>query len=81
MWVQDPTNAVAACQLSVGRAGTTSKTVKVPKNFTLKAPGPGYTCGPAKIDKPSQFIQPDKWRVIQALRVYLVQITEKLTGS
>jgi len=66
-WVQDPTNAVSSFQVSVGRAGTTNKTVKVPKNFTLNAPGPGYTCGPAKIVKPTQFIQADKRRVTQAL--------------
>lgn len=66
-WAQDPTMAVGAFQISVGRAGTTNKTVKVPKNFTLNAPGPGYTCGPAKIVRPTQFIQPDKRRVTQAL--------------
>ncbi|KAF7822382.1 protein COBRA-like [Senna tora] len=74
-WVQDPPNAVAAFQVSVGRAGTTNKTVKVPKNFTLKAPGPGYTCGPAKIVKPTQFIQPDKRRVTQALMTWNVTCT------
>nr|CAB3493202.1 unnamed protein product [Digitaria exilis] len=38
---QDPQNAAASFQISVGLAGTTNKTVKVPKNFTLKTPGPG----------------------------------------
>ena len=66
-WAQDPTNAVSSFQVSVGRAGTTNKTVKVPKNFTLKAPGPGYTCGPAKIVRPTKFITPDKRRVTVAL--------------
>lgn len=66
-WKQDPINAVASFQVVVGRAGTTNKTVKLPKNFTLKAPGPGYTCGPAKIVKPTRFITPDKRRVTQAL--------------
>ncbi|KAL6521685.1 hypothetical protein OROGR_018254 [Orobanche gracilis] len=42
-WAQDPTNAASSFQVSVGAAGTTNKTVRVPKNFTLKAPGPGYT--------------------------------------
>ena len=65
-WVQDPTNAVSSFQVSVGRAGTTNRTVKVPKNFTLKAPGPGYTCGPAKIVAPTKFITSDKRRVTQA---------------
>jgi hypothetical protein len=40
---QDPANAASSFQLSVGLAGTTAKTVKVPKNFTLRTPGPGYT--------------------------------------
>ncbi|KAG6494191.1 hypothetical protein ZIOFF_049210 [Zingiber officinale] len=40
-WAQDPANAASSFQVSVGVAGTTNKTVRVPKNFTLKAPGPG----------------------------------------
>ena len=66
-WVQDPPNAVSAFQISVGRSGTTNRTVKVPKNFTLKAPGPGYTCGPGKIVKPSKFKTQDGRRITQAL--------------
>ncbi|KAK9714676.1 hypothetical protein RND81_06G111400 [Saponaria officinalis] len=66
-WVQDPTTSISAFQISVGQSGTTNKTVKVPRNFTLKAPGPGYTCGPGKIVKPSQFITPDGRRKTQAL--------------
>ncbi|KAG5137648.1 hypothetical protein JHK82_022379 [Glycine max] len=74
-WVQDPTNAVSSFQVSVGRAGTTNRTVKVPKNFTLKAPGPGYTCGPAKIVAPTKFITSDKRRVTQALMTWNVTCT------
>ncbi|KAM0863593.1 hypothetical protein ACQ4PT_044500 [Festuca glaucescens] len=37
-WVQDPVSAVASFQITVGRSGTSNKTVKAPKNFTLKAP-------------------------------------------
>nr|GLL39142.1 hypothetical protein CDL15_Pgr027500 [Ipomoea trifida] len=48
-WGQDPQASVSAFQVSVGQAGTSNKTVKLPKNFTLLGPGPGYTCGPAKI--------------------------------
>ena len=66
-WVQDPANAAASFQLSVGQAGTRSKDVTLPKNFTLEAPGPGYTCGPAKLVKPSEFLSADKRRVTQAL--------------
>ncbi|CAL5414317.1 unnamed protein product [Camellia sinensis] len=55
-WVQDPSNAASSFQISVGGAGTTNKTVRVPKTLTLKAPGPGYTCGPAKVGKPTKFV-------------------------
>ncbi|KAE9605028.1 hypothetical protein Lal_00036861 [Lupinus albus] len=74
-WAQDQTNSVSSFQVSVGRSGTTNKTVKVPKNFTLKAPGTGYTCSPAKIVKPSLFIQADKRRVTQALMTWNVTCT------
>nr|XP_012573187.2 COBRA-like protein 1 isoform X2 [Cicer arietinum] len=72
---QDPTNAVSAFQVSVGSSGTTNKTVKLPQNFTLKAPGPGYTCGPAKIVKPTKFRTPDKRRVTQAHMTWNVTCT------
>ncbi|GJM96656.1 hypothetical protein PR202_ga13518 [Eleusine coracana subsp. coracana] len=39
---QDPANAAASFQISVGLAGTTNKTVKVPRNFTLKTPGSNW---------------------------------------
>ncbi|MED6180112.1 hypothetical protein PIB30_007269 [Stylosanthes scabra] len=71
-WAQDPVNAIAAFQISVGRAGTSNRTVKVPKNFTLKAPGPGYTCGPGKIVPPTQFLTGDKRRRTQALMTWNV---------
>ena len=66
-WIQDPANAASSFQISAGRAGTTNKTVRVPKNFTLNAPGPGYTCGAAKIVKPTKFISQDGRRTTQAL--------------
>ncbi|GAB2232816.1 hypothetical protein Droror1_Dr00011875 [Drosera rotundifolia] len=71
-WGQDPGTAVGAFQLSVGQAGTTNKTVRVPKNFTLMTPGPGYTCGPAKVVKPTKFISQDGRRVTQALMTWNV---------
>ncbi|XP_050907566.1 COBRA-like protein 1 isoform X1 [Lathyrus oleraceus] len=77
-WAQDPANAVSAFQLSVGgsTADTTNKTtVRLPQNFTLNTPGPGYTCGPAKIVKPTRFITPDKRRVTQALMTWNVTCT------
>lgn len=66
-WGQDPTASVSAFQVSVGLAGTSNKTVKVPKNFTLLGPGPGYTCGPAKIVPSTVFLTADRRRKTQAL--------------
>lgn len=64
---QDPSNAASTFQLSVGYAGTTNKTVRLPKNFTLRAPGPGYTCAPAKVVRPTKYVTTDKRRTTQAL--------------
>lgn len=66
-WGQDPQAAVSAFQISVGQAGTSNKTVKLPKNFTLLGPLPGYTCGLAKIVPPTTFLTPDRRRKTQAL--------------
>ena len=66
-WGQDPSSAVSQFQVSVGLAGTTNKTVKLPKNFTLLGPGPGYSCGPAKIVPSTVFLTTDKRRKTQAL--------------
>nr|AAR13303.1 phytochelatin synthetase-like protein [Phaseolus vulgaris] len=66
-WVQDPSRAAASFQVSVGDAGNSKRTVKLPTNFTLKTPGPGYTCGKARIVRPTKFITPDKRRTTQAL--------------
>lgn len=65
--IQDHVNAVSSFQITVGLAGTTNKTVKPPKNFILKTPGPGYTCGPTSLVKPSKFLTPDGRRFTQAL--------------
>ncbi|KAH6761831.1 COBRA-like extracellular glycosyl-phosphatidyl inositol-anchored protein family [Perilla frutescens var. hirtella] len=74
-WGQDPTNAASSFQLSVGGSGTTNKTVKLPRNFTLKAPGPGYTCGPAKIVKPTKYVSSDGRRVTQAMMTWNITCT------
>ncbi|KAM0955384.1 hypothetical protein ACFX2A_024276 [Malus domestica] len=74
-WVQDPEKAVGSFQISVGQAGTTNKTVRLPKNFTLNTPGPGYTCARAKVVKPTKFISPDKRRVTQAMMTWNVTCT------
>ncbi|KAI3976359.1 hypothetical protein MKX01_026367 [Papaver californicum] len=74
-WVQDSGNAASSFQVSVGAAGTSNKTVRVPKNFTLKAPGPGYTCGPAKIVKSSKFVTSNLRRTTQALMTWNITCT------
>ncbi|KAJ4762944.1 hypothetical protein LUZ62_028004 [Rhynchospora pubera] len=72
---QDPAAAVSAFQVSVGLAGTTNKTVKLPKNFTLLGPGLGYTCGPAKIVPSTVYWTPDHRRKTQALMTWNVTCT------
>lgn len=67
-------------QVSVGSAGTSNKTVRVPKNFTLKAPGPGYTCGPAKIVKSTKFVTSDQRRTTQALSKFLAKVCDELNN-
>ncbi|KAL7094624.1 hypothetical protein ACP275_11G115400 [Erythranthe tilingii] len=74
-WAQDPSNSASAFQVSVGGAGTTNKTVKLPRNFTLRAPGPGYTCGPAKIVKPTKYLTGDGRRVTQAMMTWNITCT------
>ncbi|XP_047321039.1 protein COBRA-like [Impatiens glandulifera] len=71
--VSDPQNSASSFQLTVGAAGTTNKTVYLPKNFTLKTPpGPGYICGPAKVVRPTRFISSDGRRVTQAMMTWEV---------
>lgn len=75
-WIQDPVSAVASFQISVGRSGTTNYTVKAPLNFTLKAPGPGYSCGVAHVVKPpTKFISQDGRRTTQAHVTWSVACT------
>ncbi|KAH0687179.1 hypothetical protein KY284_017732 [Solanum tuberosum] len=72
---KDPSAALSAFQISVGSAGNTNTTVKLPKNFTLVAPGGGYTCGPAKIIRPTRFVTNDGLRVTQAMMTWRVICT------
>lgn len=65
-WAQDPTAYVSAFQVIIGQSGTSNKTVKLPKNFTLLGPGPGYTCGPARIVPSSAFLSADGRRWTRA---------------
>lgn len=70
-WIQDPANAVASFQISVGQSGTTNRTARAPKNVTLMAPGPGYTCAAAKKVPSTKFVSQDGRRITQALRMSL----------
>ncbi|KAL0422011.1 UNVERIFIED_CONTAM: COBRA-like protein 4 [Sesamum latifolium] len=74
-WGQDPASAVSSFQVSVGLSGTSNKTVKLPKNFTLLGPGPGYTCGPAKIVPSTVYFTPDHRRKTQALMTWNITCT------
>ncbi|KAG0570694.1 hypothetical protein M758_6G174000 [Ceratodon purpureus] len=70
---QDPDNALAAFQITVGLAGNTNTTVKLPQNFTLSTPyGSGYTCSPAfKVEK-SKFADADGRRFTEAFMTWNV---------
>ncbi|XP_015883227.1 COBRA-like protein 4 [Ziziphus jujuba] len=74
-WGQDSSAAVSSFQVSVGRSGSSNKTVKLPKNFTLLGPGPGYTCSQAKIVPSTVFLTPDSRRKTQALMTWNVTCT------
>ncbi|KAK6928077.1 COBRA, plant [Dillenia turbinata] len=54
---------------------TTNTTVRLPKNFTLLASGPGYTCGPAKVVPPTKFLSQDGRRVTQVYNDYVMAVT------
>lgn len=64
-WGQDSSAAVSSFQVSVGLSGSSNKTVKLPKNFTLLGPGPGYTCSQPKIVPSTVFLTPDGRRRTQ----------------
>ena len=57
----------SAFQISVGQAGTTVKTVRMPVNFMFTAPKQQYICGPTKNVRPTTFITADKRRMTRAL--------------
>lgn len=69
-WGQDPSGAVAAFQMGVGLSGRSNKTVKLPTDFKLRGPGPGYSCGPAKRVPSTVILTDDRRRKAQALSMY-----------
>ncbi|KAM7268516.1 hypothetical protein ACFE04_010682 [Oxalis oulophora] len=76
-WGQDPSSAVSSFQLSVGQSGSSNKTVKLPKNFTLTAPGRGYTCSQAKIVPNTVFLSSDGRRETQAWSEFASSVLHK----
>lgn len=73
------TSYISAFQVSVGQSGTSNRTVKLPKNFTFKAPRDRYTCGPAKVVRPTKFLTMDKRRTTQALSKFHTLVSSVLT--
>ncbi|KAJ0817971.1 hypothetical protein HanPI659440_Chr00c04g0711651 [Helianthus annuus] len=75
VWGLDPNSYISSFQITVGESGNTNYTIKVPKNFTLLAPGPAYNCGPAVVTKPTKFITPDGRRITQAMMTWYITCT------
>ncbi|KAJ0988841.1 hypothetical protein J5N97_007197 [Dioscorea zingiberensis] len=71
----DPDRSTAGFQLSVGLAGTTNRTVRLPTNFTFEVERGGYACGAVKVVRPTRFLSPDGRRVTQALMTWKVVCT------
>jgi hypothetical protein len=61
----------SAFEASIGQTGNTSKTVRIPQNFTLLAPRARYTCRPANIVPSTVYITPDRRRTTRALSKFL----------
>ncbi|CAE6252178.1 unnamed protein product [Arabidopsis arenosa] len=60
----------SAFQLSVGNAGNSVKTARMPANFIFTAPKQQYICGPSKNVRPTRFITADKRRTTTALMTW-----------
>ncbi|KAK4843431.1 hypothetical protein QYF36_007983 [Acer negundo] len=81
---EDPAASVSSFQLSVGLSGTWNKTVRLPKNFYLLGPGPGYTCSAATIAQPSTFFSSSgrrKTYAMSELTYYLLLLSWTVTCS
>ncbi|KAG7588516.1 COBRA plant [Arabidopsis suecica] len=60
----------SAFQISVGKAGSSVKTARMPANFMFTAPKQQYICGPSKNVRPTRFITADKRRTTTALMTW-----------
>ncbi|KAH7298059.1 hypothetical protein KP509_25G025100 [Ceratopteris richardii] len=78
---QDPLTAVASFQITTGLSGNRNTSVKLPKNFTLQTPGPGYTCGPASVIKPTMYEAKDGRRKTQALMTWSLVCTYSMVSA
>ncbi|KAJ0238139.1 COBRA-like protein 5 [Hirschfeldia incana] len=58
--------------ISVGRAGNSLKTVRLPANFMFTAPKQQYVCGPTKNVRPTMFMTPDTKRTTSAFMTWKI---------
>ncbi|KAI3853448.1 hypothetical protein MKW92_043348 [Papaver armeniacum] len=72
---QDVHNSVASFQISVGNAGTSNTTVRMPKKFTFVAGHDKYNCRPAKTVPSTRFITSDGRRMTRAFMTWKVVCT------
>lgn len=70
-YMQDPKTSVASFQVIVGNTGNKNTTIKLPQNFTIMTPGPGYTCSSAKVVPKTKFLSPSGRRITEAFSKYL----------
>ncbi|KAK3406403.1 hypothetical protein EUGRSUZ_K02542 [Eucalyptus grandis] len=74
-WGQDPAAAVSSFQVSVRLSGTSSTSVKLPRDFYLLRPGLGYTCSGATIMPPSVLFSADGRRKNRVMMSWYVTCT------
>ncbi|CAN1796185.1 COBRA-like protein 4 [Linum perenne] len=63
-------STLSSFQLTIGHSGTSNRTVRLPQDFYLLGPGPGYTCSGASVGSPSVFYSSDGRRRSQALMTW-----------
>ncbi|KAJ0049038.1 hypothetical protein Pint_16285 [Pistacia integerrima] len=78
-WGKDPESSVSSFQLSFGRSGNSNQTVRLPKNFYLLGPGPGYTCSAATLVPQSTFFSSGSRRKTYAMMTWTVTCTYSQT--
>ncbi|KAJ4887806.1 COBRA-like protein 5 [Raphanus sativus] len=67
-------------EISVGKAGNSVKTVRLPGNFMFTVPKQQYVCRPAKNVRPTVFMSPDTKRTASAFMTWkIVCVFDKAT--